>query len=237
MKGKPQHGSRLVALEPAGGNQWRGVLESDPPLEEGRWDTCLVGAAEEDRTALLPGLRDLRALVSGGEAEHSAPLAVRVPYVTKDGRLAVRAWYRAVHAEAGRIVVEDDVISVTARLLGAQFGDGAAVSLRRRGPGAVARRIPLRPGAKGDFVFTMNCREFTADSAGPGPGTEVAVWDVYVHPDADAPRVRVARLLDDLADRKPVFVYPTAVGDGVTARPYYTVDNDLSVEVASASGP
>lgn len=55
---------------------------------------------------------------------------------------------------------------------------------------------------------------------------------MYVRPAADAQRIRVARLLDDVADRKAVFVYPATALGGVTARPYYTVDNDLAVEVA-----
>ena len=55
--------------------------------------------------------------------------------------------------------------------------------------------------------------------------------DVFVRPAAQAPSTRVGRLLDDLADRKKIVVYPTADVGGTGLRPYYTVDNDLSVEV------
>lgn len=62
-------------------------------------------------------------------------------------------------------------------------------------------------------------------------GTGSGIWDVFLQPAEGAPRVRVGRLLDDLADRKEIFVYPAATVGGVTLRPYYTVDNDLSVAV------
>ncbi|MFJ4963122.1 hypothetical protein ACIP6P_11855 [Streptomyces sp. NPDC088729] len=246
-KGKPEKTGRLLALEPEGRGQWRAVLETAPALEEGRWDAYLVGAPEDERTPLLPGLRDLRALVSGADGAdggpggpgayggpgrnggRTVPLAVRIPYATRDGRLAVRAWLRAAHAEAGRIVLSDDAMTVTARLFGARLGEGAAAVLRRRGQEAAVRQIALRPEGGQDFSFTVGFRELLADDAGP------AVWDVDVRPAAGAPRIRVARLLDDMADRKAVFVYPAAVLGGMTARPYYTVDNDLSVEVARSS--
>jgi len=225
-KGKPEEIGRRLALRPAGRNQWQAVLEAAPALEEGRWDAYVVCAPGEDRVPLLPGLRDVRALVSGGDGAPAMPLAVRIPYATKDGRLAVRAWRRAAHAEAGRIVVAGDSVTVTARLFGARLGAGAVASLKRRGQGAATANFPVR--AEGDeyFSFTVDYEDLL-----PAVGEDPAVWDVYVHPSADAPRIRVARLLDDIADRKPVFVYPSTTLGGVSARPYYTLDNDLSVEV------
>ncbi|MEU8710171.1 hypothetical protein [Streptomyces sp. NPDC048565] len=224
-KGQPQETGRVVALESAGEDRWQAVLDAAPAFEEGRWDAYVVGVPGEERTALLPGLRDLRELVSGGG---TAPLAIRIPYVTKDGRLAVRAWQRATHAEAGRIVLGDDSMTVTARLFGARLGEGAAVSLVRRGQASAVRKAALRAEDGQDFSFTIDCRELAPASGEP------VVWDMFVHPATDAPRIRVARLLDDVADRKGVFVYPAVVLGGVSARPYYTVDNDLSVEVTSS---
>ncbi|WP_406143085.1 hypothetical protein [Streptomyces sp. NBC_01012] len=224
-KGQAPETGRVVALECVGGDRWQAVLEAAPAFEEGRWDVYVVGVPGEERMALLPGLRDLRELVSGGGR---VPLAVRIPYVTKDGRLAVRAWMRAAHAEAGRIVLGGGSVTVAARLLGARLGEGASVSLVRRGQASVVREAVLDAGDGQDFSFTVGCRELA-----PGGGEQV-VWDVFVRPALGAPRVRVARLLDDIADRKGVFVYPVVVAGGVSARVYYTVDNDLSVEVSSS---
>ncbi|MFD7714987.1 hypothetical protein [Streptomyces sp. NPDC059814] len=235
-KGEPEESGRYVELEPAGQDQWRAVLEAAPALEEGRWDAYVVGVPGEERTPLLPGLRDLRALVSGGGDGRTAPVAVRIPYATKDGRLAVRAWWRAMHAEAGRIVLAGGSMTVTARLFGARLGDGAAVSLRRRGQDTAVRQIALRAQGDQDFSFTVDYGELVTDGGGPGAGKAPVVWDVYVHPVTGAPRIRVARLLDDIADRKTVFVYPATVFGGVSARPYYTFDNDLSVEVGPRRG-
>ncbi|MEU0951228.1 hypothetical protein ABZ353_02455 [Streptomyces niveus] len=226
---------RVVALEPAGQDRWRAVVEAAPALEEGRWDVYVLGAPGEERVPLLPGLRDLRALVSGPGDDRGTPLAVRIPYATKDGRLAVRAWLRATHAEAGRIDFSGTSMTVAARLFGARLGEGAAASLHRRGGDGAVRETALRPEGDRDFAFTVDYRDL-ADGGQTGTGAAPAVWDVYVRPAADAPRIRVARLLDDVADRKTVFVYPAAALGRVTARPYYTVDNDLAVEVAPTTG-
>lgn len=235
-KGEPERTGRVVPLEPAGQDRWRAVLEAAPALDEGRWDAYVLDAPGEERVPLLPGLRDLRALVSGAGDGRSTPLAVRIPYATKDGRLAVRAWLRATHAEAGRIAFSGDSMTVAARLFGARPGEGAAALLRRRGRDTDVRQVALRIEGDQDFSFTVDYRDLLAGDEVTQAGTEPAVWDVYVRPATGAPRIRVARLLDDVADRKAVFVYPAATLGGVTARPYYTVDNDLSVEVAPTAG-
>lgn len=230
---------RVVALEPAGQDRWRAVLEAAPALEEGRWDAYLLGAPGEERVPLLPGLRDLRALVSGAGDGRATPLAVRIPYVTKDGRLAVRAWLRSTHAEAGRVDFPGGSMTVSARLFGVRLGEGAAASLHRRGGDGAVREIALRPEGERDLTFTVGHRDLPADGGrsvtDPAPDVP-EIWDVYVRPAAGASLIRVARLLDDLADRKTVFVYPAVMLGGVTARPYYTVDNDLAVEVSPTTG-
>ncbi|WP_260696798.1 hypothetical protein [Streptomyces sp. 130] len=202
-------------------------MAAEPAFEEGRWDVYVVPGPDGERLPLLPGLRDLRGLVSGGDAVQGAQVAVRIPYATKDGRLAIRAWRRAPHVEAGRITVGRDAMTATARLYGAGLDEGAEVSLVRRGRGsAVVRGVVSAEGGQ-DFTFTVGYGDLLAEVAGGAP----EVWDVFVHPSAGAPRVRVARLLDDIADRKSVFVYPATTLGGVSVRPYYTFDNDLSVEV------
>ncbi|QHY99828.1 hypothetical protein SSPS47_32550 [Streptomyces sp. S4.7] len=207
---------RVAALEPAGGDRWRAVLEAAPALEEGRWDAYVLGAPGEERVPLLPGLR---ALVSGAGDGRGAPPAVRIPYATKDGRLAVRAWLRVTHAEAGRIDFSGGSMTVTARLFGALLGDGAVASLHRRGRDTAVREIALRHEGDRDFAFTVDHRDPPAGAGRAGSGAAPEVWDVYVRPAADAQRIRVARLLDDVADRKAVFVYPATALGRASARP------------------
>ncbi|MEU1852850.1 transferase [Streptomyces sp. NPDC019990] len=226
-KGQPETTRHLVDLEPGGdGDHLHAVLEPHQALDEGRWDLYLLAEPGAERQRLRPGLKDLRALADGHLRDRPAPVTVTIPYVTKDGFLALRAWRRAAHAEAGTIDVTDRAITVTARLHGAGLAEDATVLLRLRGSGIVR---DLRPRVDGDgsgFAFTAGHEDLTAEGEGPG-----RIWDAFVRPTADAPPVRIARLLDDLADRKHVFVYPAATRDGTAVRPYYTVDNDLAIEV------
>jgi hypothetical protein len=64
------------------------------------------------------------------------------------------------------------------------------------------------------------------------------VWDLWLRPAGETgPRIRIARLLDDIADKKPIFSYPKVTLETehgpVAAGPYYTADNDLSVSVTA----
>ncbi|MET7730197.1 hypothetical protein ABZT02_02360 [Streptomyces sp. NPDC005402] len=220
-KGEPEKTLHVLDLHSVGEGRAQAVLGTDPVLPEGRWDVYLLDGSE--RTRLRPGPRDLRALVDGHLRERPGPLAVRVPYVTEDGYLAVRTWHRPAHAEAGRVDVTGPALRVAARLHGASLLDGAEVRLRRRGEGTVRT---LKPSVGEDgrrFSFTVE-----DETLEPG------VWDMFVRPAPGAPMIRLARLLDDVADRKHVFVYPGATAGNVVVRPYYTVDNDLSLEVTRA---
>ncbi|MFD7284734.1 hypothetical protein [Streptomyces sp. NPDC059863] len=229
-KGQPEQVRRVFDLEPAPGqDRWQATIEPAPAFAEGRWDAYVVPSPGTPRRRLLPGVRDLRALVTGRAPDGtSSPLAVLVPYATLDGYFAVRAWLRPTHAEADRIRVADGAMTVSGRLFGAELGTGAAALLRRRGKGGVAREVELTAEGGHAFSITVGYRDLlSTPGADAGPG----VWDVFVRPSADGRPVRTARLLDDLADRKRVFVYPATALDGLTARPYYTVDNELSVEI------
>ncbi|MFF1838639.1 hypothetical protein ACFVXE_31250 [Streptomyces sp. NPDC058231] len=228
-KGEPERITRVVDLEPAGQDHWHAVLDPEPAFAEGRWDLYVLRAPGEPRSRLLPGARDLRALMADSAPDRTPlPLAVRIPYTTLDGYLAVRAWLRTAHAEAGRIGVGGRAMTVRARLFGAEAGHGAAAVLRRRGRNSTEREVALTADGRHDISFTADYRELLT-----APGSGPAVWDVFVRPASDTPRIRVARLLDDVADRKEVFVYRATELDGMTVRPYYTVDNELSVEVAA----
>ncbi|MBL3668263.1 transferase [Streptomyces sp. M2CJ-2] len=230
-KNRPERPAHFLDLEPHGDDgDVRAVLAPRPELTEGRWDAYLLREPDAGRERLRPGLRDLRALVDGTLRVGPSPVAVRVPYATKDGFLAVRAWLRTAHAEAGRLDLTDGAMTVRARLYGAELTDDAEVVLRLRGDRTTVRGY--RPRAEGDaFDFSVPFAELAAAAAGN------QVWDAFLRPAADAPSVRISRLLDDMADRKTVCVYPASAVGGAVLRPYYTVDNDLAVEVTATDRP
>jgi hypothetical protein len=226
-KGRPEQTLHALDLEPADGGRGRAVLGDRPVLEEGRWDVFLLHGSRRQR--LRPGLCDLRALVDGHLHERDTPLAVRIPYTTTNGYLAIRAWLRPAHAEAEGVEVANGSLTFSARLHGASLRAGAIVRLRLRGGSAVHTLPPLAGADHRAFSFTADCAQLAAAT-----GAEEGVWDVFVQPATDAPVIRVARLLDDVADRKQVFVYPPVTAAGAVLRPYYTVDNDLALEVRRA---
>ncbi|MFJ6655835.1 hypothetical protein ACIQNG_05640 [Streptomyces sp. NPDC091377] len=228
-KGRPEQTRLVFDLEPAAATpgHWQTTVAADPALEEGRWDAYLLTTADDDaRQRLLPGVRDLRTLVAGRTPGTSpSPLAVRIPYATLDGYLALRTWLRPAHAEADRVQVTDTAMTVQGRLYGAELDAGAVALLRRRGKDGTVRETELTAQDTHTFSFTAAYQDLLE-----APG----VWDVFVRPSTDAPLIRTARLLDDIADRKKVFVYPSTPLGALTARPYYTVDNDLAVEITTA---
>jgi hypothetical protein len=226
-KGQPEKDLHVLDLEPAADGRLYAVLGPHAVLAEGRWDVYLIQDAGSRRQRLRPGLRDLRVLVDAHLRDWQSPLAIRIPYVTKDGYLAVRAWLRTAHAEVSRIDITKRSTTVRARLHGTSLQSGAAAHLRLRGGSGTVRTVEPRAEDDGrSFSFTIDHEDLAAGTAA-GSG----VWDVFVRPAEEAPLIRVARLLDDVADRKEVFVYPTATVGGALLRPYYTVDNDLSAEV------
>ncbi|MFI1410447.1 hypothetical protein ACH4Y0_11140 [Streptomyces sp. NPDC020707] len=215
-----------LPLAPAADGRLRAALPSGVELPEGRWNAfAQTGDGEPQR--LTPGLNDLRSLVDRVPSGARGHVAVRIPYATKHGNLSVRSWLRAPHAEAGELHIGQDGLGVHGQVYGvALTPDAYAESAGREGTGPVPRIRVHRDGAL--FRFTV---DYGALPAG--------LWDLWLRPAGESgPRVRIARLLDDIADKKPIFTYPKVTletADGpVTAGPYYTSDNDLSVAVTAA---
>ena len=226
-KGQPEESLHVLDLDvdPSDEGRAHAVLGADPVLAEGRWDVYLLQGSE--RTRLRPGPRDLRALMGGQLRERRGPLAVRVPYATKDGFLAVRTWLRPAHAEVGPVDVTDRTLTIAARLHGSPLAKGARVELRLRRDNDVTRTLEPQVRADG-HVFSYTVDDTLDLDRDPG------IWDMFLRPAPGAAPIRLARLLDDVADRKEVFVYPGVTVGGAVVRPYYTVDNDLSLEVKRA---
>ncbi|WP_006607755.1 hypothetical protein [Streptomyces auratus] len=229
-----------LPLGPNGAGRLRAVLPSTVALAEGRWNAYADLGDGEDPRRLLPGINDLRSLVDRRPLAGIGRLGVRIPYATKFGNLALRSWLRGPHAEAGDILVTPDGMTVSGRLYGAAPTAGARAEawLRRTAASAeapaVTVTVPLTvEGA--EFTFTLPY----AEPAGHWEdGSEP--WDLWLRLTEGARPVRIARLLDDVADKKQVFSYPampvrTAAGH-LRVGPYYTLDNDLALRVAGPAG-
>ncbi|KAF0646541.1 MULTISPECIES: hypothetical protein [Streptomyces] len=205
-----------LPLTPAGEGRVRAVLPSTVELAEGHWDVSVAGRP------VRPGVRDVRALVDR-RPDRSRPVGARVPYPAADGHLAVRAWLRPRHAEAGDLTFGGGGCTVEGLLYGAELGEGAVAEARW---GREVRQAPVEGGEDGAFAFTLPYGPL----AEPRPDGQ-RLWQLWLRPAAGAEPVRVARLLDDVWDRRNVFVYPESEGDGFRAAPCYSADNELCVRV------
>ncbi|MET8458051.1 hypothetical protein [Streptomyces parvulus] len=212
-----------LPLAPAAEGVLRAALPSSVALPEGRWDAYAALSDGEPRR-LVPGVTDLRSLaarVPGGLLGH---VAVRIPYATRQGNLTVRSWLRAPHAETAELEPVPGGLTVRGRIYGTQPTPDAHAELRAGADQGRVRRLDLVT-ERADFAFTV-----PYDGLAPGD------WSLWLRPaGASGPVVRLARLLDDVADKRPVLTWPRArvvTADGpVEAGPYYTGDNDLSLAV------
>ncbi|MEV7115429.1 transferase [Streptomyces anulatus] len=222
-------GTVRIPLDGSGPGRLRAVLPASTGLSEGRWDAYVEEPGSETPRTVEPGLRDLRALVDRSPDTGAASVSARVPYPTADGRLALRCWVRAPHAEAGAVVVGPDGMTVEGMLYGVAVGEGAAVEARLPGNPARTHSFPLTPagGPSGGFAFTL--------PYGPpaeGPVHAAQLWQLWLVPAAGAAGVRISRILDDVWSRHKSFVYPAReAAPGVLATPCYTADNDLCLRL------
>ncbi|MEU4850277.1 hypothetical protein [Streptomyces gilvosporeus] len=222
-----------LPLGPNGSGRLRAVLPSTVALAEGRWNAYADLGDGSDPRRLLPGVNDLRSLVDRRPLAGIGRLGVRIPYATKFGNLALRSWLRGPHAEAGDIRVTPEGITVSGRLYGASPAVGALAEARaRRATRAVddtppAVTVPLDVEGP-DFTFTLTHEELAGTGRDGGEP-----WDLWLRPAADAYPVRIARLLDDVPDKKQIFCYPAlplqSAAGPVRVKPYYTLDNDLAL--------
>ncbi|MFF3764344.1 hypothetical protein ACFYYR_09685 [Streptomyces sp. NPDC001922] len=230
-----------LPLVHANASRLRAVLPSTVPLPEGRWDASVaLGGGEPER--LAPGILDLRSLVDRRPDPDRPSVAVRVPYATKHGNLSVRSWHRTPHAEAGEILLSDGALTVQVRLYGVTAGRDATAEARcRRDPSLVRTADACAEsavrGGDGDrhLAFTLPFKELSEAWEGGADR-----WDLWLRPTAGAEPVRIARILDDVPDKKHIFTYPaqpvTAPHGPAEVGPYYTADNNLSVRIGPVDG-
>ncbi|MGI5351452.1 hypothetical protein ACQEU8_25215 [Streptomyces sp. CA-250714] len=212
----------------------RAALPSTVRLPEGRWNVFLVLAGRAPRR-LSPGVNDLRSLVDRVPHATRGRLGVRIPYATKHGNLSIRAWTRWPHAEAGALRVSDGLLTLSGRLYGAEVADTARLE-------AWPRRGETAPVVVEAAAERPDQREFTAVLPYP-PLAANRLWDLWLRPAEGAEAVRIARILDDIPDKKRIFTYPAhsveprtaqtpeTESPTATAKPYYTLNNDLAVRI------
>ncbi|MFI5890215.1 glycosyltransferase family 4 protein [Actinoplanes sp. NPDC051513] len=217
--------------------QWSAAFPAESPVfAEGRWDLFLA-----DRRGRLHRLRagvlDVRDLIGGAE---TAPFTRNVPYATKDKFVAVAAWNREEHAELGQIWYGLETITVTGRIVAGSFGDASPVlTLTRR---EHLETITVAGTSEGDGQF-----RFDVPLGRPAAARLLRYedWDAAVSRGADATLIPIARLMDDVVERKRTYVYPSVRVDDeqppelyeespvteVRIAPYLTIQSGLSFVV------
>jgi hypothetical protein len=200
-------GVRKAVKVPLTGSTATGWTASFPaesgPFAEGRWDLY----AEDRRKGLhrlRAGLLDVRNLIGGGD---SLPFVRNIPYPTADGFLAIGTWHRDEHAEAGQIWYGDETITVTGRLLGDDFGTTVpTLKLNRRGEYPDTLTVPGTTSGNGEFTFDVPLAQLAALRL-----LRYEDWDAAVSRGPDGPPVTIARLMDEVIERKRVYVYPSVL--------------------------
>ncbi|MFE9383727.1 glycosyltransferase [Streptomyces sp. NPDC007025] len=228
---------------------------SGADLHEARWDAYVErtsdGAARRVKALLV---ETAHLLTMPAPLTDDGTLNPRIPYVTSDGHLAVRAWSRARHAEITSIELGEHGYTLTARL----YGQGTRPALSRRteelsgGPvlTAVPRDNPRQafefPGRWSGDGAAGTGRTDTARMELPfelpaafADGAPEGVWDLWLRPGPGPERMRMGRLLGDLPDRKRTDVTPpTRLGDsGQAVQLYFSLNNNLVLALRTLAHP
>ncbi|HZE40593.1 MAG TPA: glycosyltransferase family 4 protein [Stackebrandtia sp.] len=190
-------------------------------LSEGIW------TLHHDGTPARAGRVDSRALL---RAPETLPSTVVVPYAA-EGRLHLRVWRRDRYAEVGSVTWEADAVVVTGRLHGACVPERLTRLAARLRHHDVARHFPVETDAAGRFTARIAADVLLRDEL-PRPRD---LWDLWLEDAAGGSPVRLARFFDDIAQRKAVQRFSVLdrdhLGATLRVRPYFTIDNELSVMV------
>ncbi|MFC3994871.1 hypothetical protein ACFOVU_03035 [Nocardiopsis sediminis] len=193
------------------------------PLDDGTWDVLWIGGdgrprplattdpgfSMADRVAYLrtPRRRELRAL--------------RDPR----GRLRLRARTVAPYAEVSWVEVGTDTVRVSGMpAYGPRAGTGPArlVARQRERSGTITAPADLTDGA---FRTEIPLEPLSRHH---DPGRPHNEWDLWLALPGGG-ELRLAARADDIVGKKKKVVYPDTLLGGVRIRPYYTVDDDLSL--------
>ncbi|MEU3327560.1 glycosyltransferase [Streptomyces albus] len=242
-----------VPLPPAGeadGDGWVEVrlTRSAVSLSEARWDVFVERVSDgRGRRVKALMVETARLLTMPPPQRADGTLEPWVPYATGDGYLAVRVWSRARHAEVTALAPGEHGYLLTARLYGQASrpelsartvelsGGPVLAAVPRHDPGQ-AFEFPGRYGTEPDTVRLELPYELPVAFA---HGAREAVWDLWLRPGLGPDRVRLGRILGDLADRKKTDVVPrTPVGDSGTAvQLYFSLNNNLVLALTPHPAP
>ncbi|MEJ8640056.1 glycosyltransferase family 4 protein [Streptomyces sp. MS2.AVA.5] len=211
------------------------LMQEELDLPEGRYELFVQDArANDDPHRLRAGHLKLAGLLAQSRPT-TAPVRWWIPYTTADGHLSLRTWRREEHAEADQVSLTTTHLILRGTLVNTDWLEpysSAELVLRpRTACGAREVRTPIH--CSGDrFEGSVALGEIAGAAQGPHDD-----WDVWLSPAAGAPRIRVARLYDDIVDRKRVHAYPQQEvirQDGTShVKPYFTPANELSVSAVT----
>ncbi|POX38037.1 glycosyl transferase [Streptomyces sp. Ru73] len=209
------------------------------PLAEGHWEVWVRRRADGAQRHVRSTMVERAALVGRGPEVAGGAVRSWIPYATDTGRLTVRVWQRAAHAEAVWVAVGPSVTYVEAELLGAVLTPDSVVTATRRGERPTVLRLPATELGAGRFCCLLPHEDFTGRVAGTTP-REREFWDLrLVLPGGMA--VRIGRIGGDIVARKDIDSHPSAYrGEGASrarVRPYFTDANDLALVTAPAPAP
>jgi glycosyltransferase involved in cell wall biosynthesis len=141
-----------------------------------------------------------------------------------DGKLTVEAKPLAPHAEVTRMRVEGTTLHVE----GTVEGEDEAAHLAARRRGDVKEVVAAAERAGGRFAASLDLTELAL------PGEQAGVWDLRLV--AGRRSYRLGTHLDGIANRGEATEFPAVQVGGQRLRPYYTVENNVSVRSEAGGG-
>lgn len=136
------------------------------------------------------------------------------------------------HAEVGRVWPRDGLIRVEGGWHGVKVGrwqTWRADIVLRDHPDRL--EYPAATGPDG-FSFAVPVDELITPWLRAAPPDNGQIWDVHLVRPGGGTRLRVGRRLDDIADKRDIFVYPLqrpSMDPGLLVRPFYTPRNWLGI--------
>ncbi|MFI8365881.1 glycosyltransferase [Streptomyces sp. NPDC085466] len=175
-------------------------------LVEGDWQ-LQIRAAGYDLPLRSSGCDTLQILSLKLPRAEGPALSLLLPHTHTDGTLRVQSRVRAQHVEVSAIQAGATSITVDAAAWGVKTGAKSVIEAVHRQDADKNFTFPVKPGADGRFTASL---DNAAAARLHQPGTE-DVWDMWLLPDQDSPRIRVCKLAHDVLVPMDVFTYPYPV--------------------------